>query len=449
MAEATDGRDRYLAVFSELEREVTGGAAAWTAPLRRSAIERFEAIGFPTARLEDWKYTSVKPIINARFKLPGEYEPNGLTASSLQKIPLTDGESPLLVFVNGRFAADLSLTDGLPDGVTALSMAEALEDAREKVGSHLARYADSQDRAFTALNTALMKDGLFLDVPSGEVVRDPIHLLFISTSSAGGPIMAHPRNILLAGDGSQFTLVETYISMGTGSYLTNTVTEIVAGDHAVIDHYKVQREDESAFHVGAIDARLGRNATFTSHSVSLGGALVRNDLNVRMSEEGGDCTLNGLYVLGGSQHVDNHTIIDHAKPHCSSREIYKGVLYGNSRGVFDGKIIVRPDAQKSDARQVNNNLLLSDDALVDTKPQLEINADDVKCAHAATIGQLDQDALFYLRSRAVDLERARDLLIHGFVNEMLDRIRLESVRADLDGLLHRRLDRGGDSEREP
>jgi Fe-S cluster assembly protein SufD len=412
-------------------------------------MDQFKKLGFPTTRLEDWKYTSVKPIERASFELPRGHEQNGLTPAALQRTPLTSGDSPMLVFVNGHFAPDLSSSRDLPAGVTAISLSEALAADRARVEPHLAAYAKHDDRPFTALNTALMRDGLFLELPRGAVVQAPIHFLHVSTSSSGRPFMAHPRNLVVTGEGSQVTIVESYISIGGGAYLTNAVTELLVGDNGVVDHYKIQQEGEEAFHVATIQAKLGRSSTMTSHVVSLGGALSRNDLNVEMSDEGGDCSLNGLYVVGGRQHVDNHTVIDHASPHCSSREIYKGVLYEKARGVFDGKVVVRPDAQKTDARQVNNNLLLSDDALVDTKPQLEINADDVKCAHAATIGQLDQDALFYMRSRAVGPDQARDMLIHGFVNEMLDRMRIEDLRSHLDRTLHGRLDRLRDSETNP
>jgi Fe-S cluster assembly protein SufD len=433
-------KELYLSTFARVERELAGGGAAWTAPLRKEAIARFEALGFPTTRHESWRYTSVKPIARGSFTLPSGYEPDGLTAATIQKLTLASEGCSLLTFVNGQFAPELSRRGPLPEGIQALSLAEAMEKHRESVEPHLGRYASFEDQTFTALNTALMADGVFLSLPEGAVIHDPIHLLFVSAGSGEGPVMSHPRNLLVLGRGSQATVVESYVGLNGGASFTNAVTELLVGDHAVIDHYKVQREAESAFHVASTQVRLDRSAAYTSHSFSTGGALARNDLNVEMAEEGGNCTLNGLYVLSGRQHVDNHTVIDHAKPHCSSREVYKGVLDGTSRGVFDGKVIVREDAQKSDARQVNSNLLLSDSALVDTKPQLEINADDVKCAHAATIGQLDQDALFYLRARALGLEEARSLLIHGFVNEMLDRVRVDALRTDLQTLLYRRLD---------
>jgi Fe-S cluster assembly protein SufD len=254
--------------------------------------------------------------------------------------------------------------------------------------------------------------------------------------------VSHPRNLIVVGTGGRATIVESYVGPGRDAYFTNAVTEIEGGPGAIVEHYKVQRESEAGFHVATVQARLDRDAGFDSYNVSLGGALTRNDINAVLDAEGVQCRLDGLYVASGRQHVDNHTCIDHARPHCGSRELYKGVLDGASRGVFDGRIIVRPDAQKTDARQVNKNLLLSEEALVDTKPQLEIEADDVKCSHGATIGQLDEDAMFYLRSRAISEEAARNLLIQAFVSEVIHRIRIEPLRAGLECLLFTRLHKG-------
>jgi len=435
-------RNRFLETYAAREKALASGPGAWLAPVRSSAIHRFGEMGLPTTRLEDWRYTSVKPIADAEFVLPDAYEPDGLTPAKLQPLTSPLGDAHLLVFVNGHFAEDLSMTEDLPEGVRVVTLAEALASHRGEIEPHLARLAHYEDQAFTALNTALMQDGACILVPAGAVVRDPIHLLYVSTPSAKGSRMTCPRNLVVAGTGSQATVVETYAGLGPDRSFTNAVTEIAAGDNSVLDHYKIQDEGAGALHVGAATARLGRSSVLTSHVVSLGSALCRNDLRVLFGAEGGDCTLNGLYLASGRQHVDNHTVIDHATPHCSSREIYKGVLSGKARGVFDGKVIVRPGAQKTDSRQVNNNLLLSDDALVDTKPQLEINADDVKCAHAATIGQLDTDALFYMRARAIDLMEARGMLIRGFVNDMLDRIRIQSLRAALERTLDKRLGDG-------
>ena len=284
------------------------------------------------------------------------------------------------------------------------------------------------------MNTAFIQDGAVVYLPQRAVVPEPIHLLFIS-QPAGEPVVSHPRILIVAGDDSQATVVETYVGSGAGAYFTNAVTEIVLGANADIAHYKLQRESEQAFHVATTEARQGAGSRLRSYAVSLGGALVRSDINTLLDAEGCECSLDGLYMLAGTQHVDHHTSIDHRRPRCTSRELYKGVLDGKSSGVFNGKVYVRPHAQQSDAGQVNKNLLLSDDATIDTKPQLEIFANDVKCSHGATIGRLDDEALFYLRSRGIDAAAARSLLIAAFANELIGRMPAAPVRAQLERLV--------------
>jgi Fe-S cluster assembly protein SufD len=327
--------------------------------------------------------------------------------------------------------------------VKAGSLATALNSDSALVEPHLARHAGYQDHPFVALNTAFLQDGAFVSIPRGKAVERPIHLLFVSTHDRRGTAtVSHPRNLILAGDDSQAMVIESYIGLNNALYFTNAVTEIVAGENAVVAHYKLQRESEEAFHISTVQASLSHNSNFSSHSIDLGGALVRNDVNAVLDGKGIECTLDGLYMVAGRQHVDNHTRIDHVKPHCSSRELYKGVLGGRSKGVFNGKIYVHKDAQKTDAKQTNKNLLLSEDAVINTKPQLEIYADDVKCTHGTTIGQLDQEAIFYLRSRGIDLEAARGLLTYAFASEMIGRIKVEPVRAQLETLLLTRLPEG-------
>jgi Fe-S cluster assembly protein SufD len=441
MIEAGGDRRHYLETFARRGKDAGGRGGAWTAPIRKEAIARFASLGFPTLQQEEWRRTSVAPIARIPFEPQEAYRPDGMTPSMVERFTFEPWECSHLVFVNGHYAPELSRLRTLPDGVRVASLATALEADRGRVEPYLARSADFETRPFAALNTAFMQDGLFMDVAPGRIVEEPIHLLFVSTPR-GEPTVSHPRNLIVVGAGSQASIVESYVGLGSGTYFTNAVTEIVVGESALIDHYKLQRESETAFHVATVQARLDRHSTFASHNISLGGALVRNDINAILDAEGVDCTLNGLYIVAGAQHVDNHTVIDHVRPRCDSRELYKGVLDGKSRGVFDGKIIVRPEAQKTDARQTNRNLLLSEDALVDTKPQLEIRADDVKCSHAATIGQLDEDAMFYLRTRAISEEAARNLLVQAFVSEIVHRIRIEPIRAGLECLLFTRLHRG-------
>jgi Fe-S cluster assembly protein SufD len=313
-------------------------------------------------------------------------------------------------------------------------LAAAIQSNRDLVEPHLAKHAGHEDSAFTALNSAFLSDGAFVYLPAGSIIDDPIHILYFSAVN-GSPSVSHPRTLIVAGAGSQAKIVESYVGLDGEVYLTNAVTEVVAEEGAVIDHYKLQRESRRAFHIATLQVYQSRNTMVSNHCMSLGGGLVRNDINAVLDGDGGDCTLNGLYVVRGDQHVDHHTVIDHAKPHCSSRELYKGILDDYGRAVFNGRVIVRPDAQKTDARQSNKNLLLSKDALVNTNPQLEINADDVKCAHGATIGQLDADALFYLRARGIDEETARTLLIHGFLADVNSQLQIDAVRSAVECIL--------------
>ncbi len=437
MVQALTEKENYLADFAWFEQNGAVRGPVWVQEIRRAAISRFAELGFPTTRDEEWKYTSVDPIAKVRFRLP-ERGLNGITAETLTSTTLGESVSSQLVFVNGRYSRELSSFRSLPEGVKVESLAEVLYTNPVWLEPHLAQYASYQDRAFTALNTAFMEDGAFVYIPQGQVVEQPIHLLFVSTAGEGGMVL-HPRNLIVAGPHSQAAIVESYVGLEPNVYFTNAVTELVAGENAVVDHYKLELESGEAFHIGTLQSHLDHSSNFSSYSIALGGALVRNDINAVLAGEGVECTLNGLYLMTGRQHVDNHTRIDHVKPHCSSRELYKGILGGQSRGVFNGKIYVHKLAQKTDARQTNKNLLLSEDAAIDTKPQLEIYADDVKCSHGSTIGQLDHDSLFYLRSRGMDLEAARSLLTYAFASEVISRLKIESIRARLENLLMTKL----------
>ena len=345
-----------------------------------------------------------------------------------------------MVIVNGHFVPALSRTTGLPAGVRVGSLAAAVSDHTEVVQRYLGQLAEFGNRAFTALNTALATDGAYVYIPDGVVLEQPIHLLFVTTASpTSGPILANARALIVGGERSQARIVETYVGPRGASYFTNAVTEVVAGENSVLDHYKVQQESFDAFHVASMHVHAARSANFSSHSFSLGGRLVRNDASALLDGEGAECTLNGLYVADGDRLVDNHTTIDHAKAHCPSHEIYKGILGGRARAVFNGKIIVRQDAQKTDAKQTNRALLLSDEAMINTKPQLEIFADDVKCTHGAAIGQLDEEAMFYLRARGLTYFEARDMLIHAFAGDILDRVKIEPLRVALEAELYAQL----------
>jgi Fe-S cluster assembly protein SufD len=344
-----------------------------------------------------------------------------------------EGEaSAELVFVNGRYAPSLSTAGALPDGIRAGSLAPAL--ASDSVEPYLTRVAGFDRRAFTALNTSSFVDGAFIHVPANAVLERPIHVLFVSTAD-GRPTVAHPRVLLVVGKSAQVTIVESYVGPNADRYFTNAVTEVVVGENASVEHYKVQRESFDAYHIGTMHVVGTRNASFRSHSLSFGGALVRNEIIAMLDGEGIECTLNGLYLADGRRLVDNHTTIDHAKPHCGSREVYKGILADHARAVFNGRIIVRPDAQKTDAKQTNKALLLSEDAQINTKPELEIFANDVKCTHGAAVGQMDDEAMFYLRARGLGREEARNLLIHAFAGDVLNRMPLETLRTRAEAVL--------------
>jgi Fe-S cluster assembly protein SufD len=448
MPRETNPVDHYLSESKRFEKESPRREPSWLPALRRKALERFAELNFPTTRDEEWKYTSVAPLAGTPFRVDSSHRPDGITGEHLERALFGSMDCTLLVFVDGHFAPELSRLRKLPEGAMAESLAAVLEKNPALAERHLARHASFQDQAFTALNTAFLRDGAFVFVPKRKVLSDPIHLLFVA-SGTGAPKVSHLRNLIVVEEGSQVAVVENYVALKQGVYFTNAVTEVVAGANSVVNHCKLQRESDQAFHVATLQSHLDRGSSYSSHAVTLGGGLVRNDLNSVLDAEGAECVLNGLYLALEGQHMDNHTFIDHARPHCSSREFYKGVLSGTSHGVFNGKIRVRTDAQKTDAKQTNKNLLLSEEAVVDTKPQLEIYADDVKCTHGATIGQLDEEAIFYLRSRGVGLEKARSLLVHAFASDIVERIPVESVRTGLECELVTRLPVGIEARGNP
>jgi Fe-S cluster assembly protein SufD len=406
------------------------------ARLRDEAWHRFLTMGFPTTRQEEWRFTSVASIAEGGFVLAAPLE-SPVPAVEIDPLRVADAAAEL-VFVDGHYAPALSRSGGLP----RRALVESLAANRERLGLHLARSASFEGLPFVALNTAFLHDGAWIDLPAGSVVEQPLHLLFVSRGGAGSvPFMTHPRIVVLLGKNSQASVVETFVGGDRTRYFTNAVTEIVVGENAGLEHYRQQYEGTEAHHVSAILVRAQRAARYASHSISFGGALVRNDLTAVLEGEGVECTLNGLYAADAERLVDNHTTIDHVRPHCGSREMYKGILADRARGVFNGKIIVRPDAQKTDAKQTNRALLLSEDARINTKPQLEIFANDVKCTHGAAVGQLDDEAMFYLRSRGLGEGTARRLLTHAFAADVLNRIGLEAVRRMVDGRLQRQITR--------
>jgi len=420
---------------SALEQRPQGGPR-WLDDLRARGAARFATLGIPTVRDEEWRFTNVSPIGAVDFSPAGQISG---TADRLVGFAYTD--APVrLVIVNGRFDTTLSRTKGLPQGVRAGSLAAAMTEEADVVQRYFGQLADFTNRSFAALNTAFVQDGAFVHIPDGAIVDVPIHLVFVSGAD-GSTVMAHPRTLVVSGANSQARIVESYIGARGEVYFTNAVSEIFVGENASVDHYRVQEESTGAFHVASLHAHTSRNSRFSSHAFALGGRIVRNDIFAILDGEGGDCTLKGLYLADRDRLVDNHTTIDHAKPHCGSHEVYKGILGGTSRAVFNGKIIVRQDAQKTDAKQTNRALLLTDGATINTKPQLEIFADDVKCTHGAAIGQLDEDAIFYLRARGLPYADARDMLIHAFAGQILDGVQIEPLREALEAELFEQLAR--------
>ncbi len=386
--------------------------------LRQKAGERFSTLGWPTTRLEQWKYTNLAPVAKVQWRPAGGggTVPAGITAT------MAGRAAAELIFVNGRLVES--------SGDAGVIVRNLASDPGGAVEEHLGRYADAEGQALVALNTSQFVDGALIEVPANKVVDGFIHLLFIGE---GDGVWSHPRNLIVAGRNSEVTIAETYV--GTGAYFTNALTEIAAADGAVVDHYRFGNESRDAFHVGALYVNQRRSSSVTSRIVTLGGALVRNEVVGVLAGEGASMVLDGLFVGKGTQHIDNQTTVDHASPHCDSQELYKGVLDEQSRGVFDGKVLVRPDAVKTVSRQENHNLILSESAIIDSKPALEIHNDDVKCNHGSTIGQIAEEPLFYLRSRGLGEDEARNLLVYAFAGEIVDRMKLQPVQEEIRRVL--------------
>jgi Fe-S cluster assembly protein SufD len=429
--------DQYLETFERFETQAK--QPAWVFPLRKAGIARFAEMGFPTLQQEDWRFTNVAPIAKLPFKPVFQAGRDGLTQETIAGFTFGKLATTRLVFVDGHYAAELSSPGQLPEGAVVSSLAAALAADSALVEEHLAHYALGEDNPFAALNAAFFRDGGFVYVPAGKRLEAPVHLLFVSTASETGAAV-HPRNLILAGKGSEVTLLESHVNVGEAPCVTNAATELVLAEGAMVEHAKFQDENRNAFHIAAVHAHLGRSCRLISHSIATGARLSRNNIRAALAGEGVECILNGLYLTRGDQLADHHMVVEHAQPHCSSHEYYNGILDGRSKGVFHGRILVRPAAQKTDAKQTNKNLLLSEDATVDTKPQLEIYADDVKCTHGATVGQLNEEAVYYLRTRGLGAETARRMLIHAFAGEIIERIRYAPAQEELDKLLWDRLE---------
>ena len=432
MPPVAERHDTYAADF-EAFRETPAFGPEWLRTARSSAFARFIERGFPSTRDEEWKFTNVAAIAATSFRrVTGGPR---VTSVELEPFLFKTPFGMQAVVVNGRLSSELSSLGNLPAGVTVSGMAEAMTDQPPLEGPSL-----KSDHPFVLLNTAFCEGGVFIHIAPKAVVTEPIHVLFISAPAADPGLVA-PRLFVVAGEQSESSIVENYAGVGATPVLTTAVTEVLLGPGAMVDHVKVQRETAEAFHMASTFVHLHRASTFTSQAITFGGRIARNDITATLAGDGAECTLNGLYVADGETLVDTHTTIDHAMPHCPSHEVYKGILAGRAKAVFNGKIIVRPDAQKTDAKQTNRALLLSEDAQINSKPELEIFANDVKCTHGAAVGQLDEDAVFYLRSRGIGLAEARRVLIHAFAGDVLSRMPLEPVRTAVEAVLQRQLAR--------
>ena len=433
---STQVTDHYLEQFNRAKAWLPGRTIPWAINLREKAFEAFDAEGFPTTREENWKYTDLRPIAKRNFVL-SQSSMNGIDAQTLSPWIFPELSCYRMVFVNGYYSSSLSNINGLPSGVTIASLADVLKQKPEMVEAVFQQIPTQKPSAFTALNTALMTDGAVI-ILDDNTTSQPIHLLYITTAKEKN-LSTQTRNLIIAGKGSSTAIIESYVSPEEASSFTNTVSDLVIKESAKIDHYKVQQESLNTYHIGAINVYQHRDSTYVSNSISLGASLARTDINTMLDEEGAQCVLNGLYVVSGRQHVDHHTRVDHNKPYGRSEEIYKGVIDDRAHAVFNGKVVVHEKAQKTDAQQSNQNLLLSEHAVIDTKPELEIYADDVKCSHGATVGQLEEDMLFYLQSRGIEEENARKILIYSFIDEIISRINIKELKTRLEAFVVGRL----------
>ncbi len=440
MTENSQTKNWYLSLFKDFEARLNGERSKPVHALRRAAMDRFAQIDFPSLRDEEWRFTDISPLLKHSFSYSAKKEGMVPSRDDISRFLFGGFESHVVVFVNGFYSGSLSRLLPLPKGVVIGSLAESLKEDDGRISAHLSDQVGSGLDAFTALNLAFTLDGLYINVPGGAVVDRPVHALFVSAGDE--KIISQPRNLIVAGKNSQIRLIEHYVTLRSGEYFTNSVTDVVIEGNAVVDTVRLQSENLEAYHVATTTAFVHTNGTYESHAVSNGASIYRHNLNVALNGEGASTTLEGLYLTAGDQLSDTHSMIDHAAPNCTSGEHYKGILDGNSRAVFNGKIMVRQGAQKTSSYQENRNIILSEEAKVDTKPQLEIFADDVKCSHGATVGQLSKESLFYLKSRGIGEEQAKLILIYAFASDVLKNIKEDEVRVELEKVLSTRFLKG-------
>ncbi|MGE3801199.1 MAG: Fe-S cluster assembly protein SufD [Candidatus Kapaibacterium sp.] len=435
----TENIQQFVDTFDLFSNSLSGAVEETLGAKRSASIEHFKATGFPTTKHEEWKYTNMLPIIRNEFRPyltldQREVDEAFIRASGYQ------GDAFRLVFMNGHFLPEQSSLEGVPEGVVVTNLAAAIREKTDLVLEHIVGYGDSFEHSFATLNTAYLRDGAFVYIPKNVKLEKPVHILYLTTSTDQS-VVTYPRTLLIAERGAEGSVIEEFTGKSGEVYLTNAVTEAIIGENAHLSHIKIQHESRDAFHIGASHAKLGRNANYFNNTLSFGGKIVRNDPWAVLEGEGGHAAVDGLYLVGEDQLIDNHTSIDHTVPNCTSHELYKGILRDNGHGVFNGKIFVQKDAQKTDSVQSNVNLLLSDEAEIDTKPQLEIYADDVKCTHGATIGRLDDTSIFYLRARGIGKDQAEQMLTYAFAAEVIEHIGDENIREYAIELLDARLDK--------
>lgn len=438
MSEVVNLQEKLVQEFALIEGALNGQAQTPVHTIRKQAMRRFAELGFPTIRHEEWKHTNIMPILKNDYAF-SQVEKSTLTKADIERFLMPDVEANVLVFVNGAFAADLS-TILSEQGVEMMPLAEALKKKTAVIEQHFAKYALWQNDALLALNTAFALNGAYIEIAKGAVVEEPFHLLFVNDSRAQSTF-APARNLIVLGANAEVTVVESAHTLTSGENIgfTNVVSEIVLADNARLHHYKVQNDVEQSYFIGALHAHQEATSVLNTVVITLSGGIVRNNLSAVLAGKGADTHFYGLYLVNGKTLVDNHTLADHAVAHCTSNELYKGIMDDRSTGVFNGKIMVRPDAQKTLAYQSNRNILMSPNATVNTKPQLEIFADDVKCSHGCTSGQLDDESVFYLRARGLDKEQAQALLLYAFAAEITEKIELESIRERLEHIIAERL----------
>ncbi|MBU1096170.1 MAG: Fe-S cluster assembly protein SufD [Bacteroidetes bacterium] len=437
--EIDSAKEWYLNGFEEFKSKLNGQTKTFFTELRNDAIDQLGKINFPTSKDEEWKYTNVSPLLKNNF-IPANLINHSIVDSTAVNSKIFKGfDSYLLVFVNGVYNSNLSNIAELPEGIVVDSFNNVLKTKPELIEKHVRAFSKTNN-AFDALNTAFTTDGLVVILPEGKTLEKPIQALYLNGNNEN-TVLSSPRNLIVAGKNSQVSIIANYQAVSENPYFSNITTEVFADESSVVDLYKIQNESMKAFHIERVETYQNKKSVFSHYNISFGGRLVRNDINTKLDDEFIETHYYGLYLGSKDQHIDNHTYMDHAKPNCESNEIYKGILDDSSRGVFNGKIMVRKDAQKTNAYQSNKTVLLSKEAKIDTKPQLEIYADDVKCSHGATVGHLDDTAYFYIRSRGIPADLAKSILIRAFVSDVVETLKIEELREQINHLIFEHLHR--------